>query len=85
MQAALARQKFRGVPCRSCGRPIRLPASILRREAQFNQSQPEPDLQWCSKVFSFRCKVCGVEAIYALSRILDFEEENIAKCQPDLC
>jgi hypothetical protein len=73
VQATLDQQKFRGMSCRYCNRPIRLPASILKRECLFKQSEPNPTLEWCSKVFPHRCSKCGVEAIYSLDEIVDFE------------
>ncbi len=76
MQAAMAPQKFRGVACRHCGRPIRLSSSILRREIVFHQNETDSALQWRSRVFSHRCRICGEEAIYALNHIVDFEDNS---------
>jgi len=74
MHAALAPTTFRGVACRRCGKPIRVRQAILNRESSFNQSGPDSDQQWCSRVFSHRCKICGNEAVYTLNLICEFEE-----------
>ena len=81
MHVRFDQQKFRGVSCCHCGRPIRLPASILRREDLFRQNEPDPTQQWCSKVFPHRCKMCRGEAIYSLDQILDFEDQNPVQTQ----
>jgi len=78
MQATVIHPKLRGVYCRHCGRPIRLSASILKRESFLRQSEPGSAEHWCSKVFPHRCRVCGAEAIYGLNHIVDFEGENSA-------
>jgi ribosomal protein S27E len=77
MQATLAQQTFRGVSCRHCGHPIRVTPSILTRERSFKNGEPNFTQQWCSQMFSHRCRTCGNEAIYALSHILDFENEQV--------
>jgi hypothetical protein len=78
MQATMQRQTFRGVACLHCDVPIRLPSSILQRAISFDQSEQDPIQQWCSKVFSHRCRICGEEAIYLLNHFLDFEDKNPA-------
>ena len=73
MQAMMEHQKsFRGIACFYCGRPNRLPTSILQREIFFTECEQNPAQQWHSKVFSHRCRICGGEAVYVLNRILDF-------------
>jgi len=74
MHAALARTTFRGVLCRRCGQPIRVRQAILNRESSLNQSDAGSDQQWCSRVFSHRCKICGNEAVYTLNHISEFDE-----------
>lgn len=78
MQATVNPVTFRGVYCRHCGRPIRLSASILKRESFMNQSQPNSTEHWRSRVFPHRCRMCGAESIYALNHIVEFEDENPA-------
>ncbi len=76
MQATAKRPVSRGVYCRHCGNPMRLPASILKRESFLNQSEPSSAEHWCSKVFPHRCRNCGAEAIYAVNHIVDFEDKS---------
>jgi hypothetical protein len=49
---------------------------MLRRERSFQQREENFTQQWCSQVFSHRCRGCGGEAVYALSEIEDFEDEQ---------
>ena len=77
MQAALVQQTLRGVFCRHCGHPIRVSSSILSRECSFKSGESNFTQQWCSQMFSHRCRTCGNEAIYAPSDILDLKNENI--------
>jgi hypothetical protein len=73
------RKKFRGVACIHCARPIHRRTSRLRKEISFNQAGPHPSQRLCSKMFSLRCKICGKEAPYALSYILDFENKILCR------
>jgi len=76
MQSVVNPPTFRGIVCRSCGSPIRVSASILRRESMFKQMDANSNQNWCSSVFSHRCRNCGEESIYSLHGMLDFEEES---------
>jgi hypothetical protein len=78
MQATLPPQKFRGVSCFHCGRPIRLRASILWREITMAQREHGPAEQWFSRVFSQRCRMCGGEAVYTMNHISDLEDDSVA-------
>jgi hypothetical protein len=82
MHATLNQPKVRGIYCRHCGKPLRLPDSILKRESFLKDSESSSDDHWCSRVFSHRCRICCGESIYALNHIVDFEEENPV---PDKC
>jgi hypothetical protein len=73
VEATVVQCTFRGVSCRHCGHPTRVTPSILSRERSFKNSEPNFTQQWCSQTFSHRCRMCGHEAIYALSHILEFE------------
>jgi hypothetical protein len=71
MQAA-APAKTRVVPCRHCGKPIRLSHAFIQRESAIKQDQqPNPDEQLQSRVFPARCRSCHTEGIYSLSQIVD--------------
>jgi len=77
MHATATRTKFRGVSCRRCGKPIRLSASLLKREAALKGAEPSQDLS--SRVFPARCRRCHAEAIFALGQIADFSERDSGK------
>jgi hypothetical protein len=79
MQAAMKHQTFRGVACRHCGHPSRVGPAIAQREWALKESNLHAIEQWCSRVFSHRCRLCGGEAIYALDHIVDFDDENFAR------
>jgi len=78
METSRPPQKFRGVFCFHCSRPILIAPSIVRREISFNRSGSDATQDWSSRVFSRRCKTCGREAIYTLSHVVDFEDESAA-------
>jgi len=62
--------KNRGVVCKHCGKAIRLPASILRREEKRREAGPGGD-ELETKVFPARCRACHAEGIYAVDQIVD--------------
>lgn len=82
MQAILAHQTYRGVSCSTCGRPIRVRPAIVAREKTFQQTESGFTQEWCSKVFSHRCKRCYTEAVYSLDQLLDFEEDVSEQTHP---
>ncbi len=67
-------QHFRGVKCRRCGKPVRLPALVARREfaAHDHHHGDEMEFQLVSQVFVLRCHSCRKESIYAINQIVDF-------------
>ncbi len=67
-------QQFRGVKCRRCGKPVRLPALVARKEsASHDQHAAEQmEFQLVSQVFVLRCHSCRKESIYAINQIMDF-------------
>ena len=75
MNAAVIREEFRGVMCRHCGKPVRLSASLLRRETTIKE-EDEASLELCSRVFPARCHVCYEEGIYAMDQVVDFLERD---------
>jgi ribosomal protein S27E len=71
MQTAATHAKpRRGVICRHCGKPIRLSATLLKRELNITIA-PTLDPALYSRVFPVRCRHCHKEAIYALDQIAD--------------
>jgi len=79
MHTAAIQAKARGVYCRYCGKPIWLSATFLKRETTIKQNEQTSMQEFSSRVFPARCRICHEEAIYTLSQILDFPEENSRK------
>lgn len=72
---ATTQETFRGVTCRHCGKPVRLSASILRREAELNRAETsKEEVLLHTRVFPARCRACHEEGIYALEEIIDFRQ-----------
>ena len=70
MIAALPKT-FRGVLCRWCRKPIRIPKRIEDR----NDDAGEPhDL--VSQTFTLRCRACEKESIYSVNQIHDHTPES---------
>jgi hypothetical protein len=66
-------QHFRGVLCRHCGKPVRVPKTVLRKDNEI-QGRPSTDdvhFQLISRVFVLRCRSCERESIYAIDQIVD--------------
>jgi thymidine kinase len=74
---ATTQETVRGVVCRHCGKPIRLSATILRREAELNRAQKgsEEVLLLQTRVFPARCRACHEEHIYVLEEIQEFPRQ----------
>lgn len=73
MPADLSSQRFRGVICRHCNKPVRVPQIVLRKDSQMHGQQPEDQnhFQLISRVFVVRCRSCERESIYAMDQIVD--------------
>jgi DNA-directed RNA polymerase subunit RPC12/RpoP len=57
----------RFVRCRTCGKPIRLSASLAKRQSVVESEDAVSE--FTSRVFPARCRTCLAEAIYALHEI----------------
>jgi len=75
MQAVASSQHFRGVLCRHCGKPVRVPGIVQRKdtECQGHRDHDSQDTHFhlISKVFVLRCRSCEREGIYAINQIVD--------------
>jgi hypothetical protein len=70
MIAALA-ETFRGVLCRRCDKPIRVPDKLERGRGQNEEVATVPhDL--ISRVFVLRCRCCEKESVYSVNQIADY-------------
>ena len=66
-------QSFRGVLCRRCGKPVRLPALVMKKENESLVPHDANDMQFhlVSRVFVLRCRSCERESVYAINQIVD--------------
>ena len=73
MSAEPASQHFRGVLCRHCGKPVRIPGLVLRKDSENHGHHDANDtrFQLISRVFVLRCRSCERESIYAIDQIVD--------------
>jgi hypothetical protein len=63
----------RGVFCRHCGKPVKLPALVAKKEYASHQhhNSNEVEYQLISRVFVLRCHSCRKESVYAMNQIVD--------------
>jgi hypothetical protein len=73
MPVELSSQHFRGVLCRHCGKPVRVPQIVLRKDSENHGHAASEDshFQLISRVFVLRCRSCERESIYAIDQIVD--------------
>ena len=72
MSATATSAQFRGVLCRHCGKPVRIPGIVLRKDSEFHGHDPiDEQFRLISRVFVLRCRACQREAIYAINQIVD--------------
>jgi hypothetical protein len=68
------KSNFRGVICRHCSKPVRVPNSVARQESA-SQGRPDGDesrtFHLISRVFVLRCRSCEKESVYAINQIVD--------------
>jgi hypothetical protein len=73
MAAASPVKQFRGVHCRHCGKPVRVPGIVLRKDSECQGHHDANDMHFhlISRVFVLRCRSCEREAIYSINQIVD--------------
>lgn len=73
MSAEPSPQHFRGVLCRHCGKPVRIPNIVLRKDTENRGHHDANDAEFhlISRVFILRCRSCERESIYAIDQIVD--------------
>jgi ribosomal protein S27E len=66
--------KFRAVVCRHCGKPIRVPGLVTRKELEFQGLTDSGDVHYhlVSRVFNVRCRSCERESVYSINQIVDY-------------
>lgn len=74
MASPVVSERFRAVVCRHCGKPIRVPALVTKRESDFQGLSDSGDTQYqlISRVFNVRCRSCERESVYSINQIVDF-------------
>ena len=74
MSSPVVSERFRAVVCRHCGKPIRVPAVVTRRESEFQGLSDSSSMQYqlISRVFNVRCHSCERESVYSINQIVDF-------------
>ena len=73
MSAEPVSQHFRGVLCHHCGKPVRIPSLVSKKESAYLGKHEENDSHFLlvSRVFVLRCRACERESIYAINQIVD--------------
>jgi hypothetical protein len=73
MPLELSSQQFRGVHCRHCSKPVRVPKIVLRKDSENRNraTMDETHFQLISRVFVLRCRSCERESIYTIDQIVD--------------
>jgi hypothetical protein len=84
MASPAVSNKFRAVLCRHCAKPIRVPALIMKKEAEFQTITDSGDIHYhlISRVFNVRCRCCERESVYSINQIVDYPYP-LAPCSPD--
>jgi hypothetical protein len=74
MSSSVVAERFRAVLCRHCGKPIRVPALVTKREREFLGSADSSDVHChlISRVFNARCRSCERESVYSINQIVDY-------------
>jgi hypothetical protein len=73
MASPAVRKTSRVVLCRHCGKPVRVPALVSKKETDF-QSRNYDDMTYhlVSRVFVLRCRACERESVYSMDQIVDY-------------
>jgi hypothetical protein len=73
MLAESALQHFRGILCRHCGKPVRIPGIVMKKDNECQGIHDESDTHFhlISRVFVLRCRACEKESVYAVNQIVD--------------
>jgi hypothetical protein len=73
MPAASPAKQFRGVLCRHCGKPVKIPRIVVEKDNEVHGHSQADDAHFhlISRVFVLRCRSCEREAIYSINQIVD--------------
>ncbi len=84
MSSAPTTHHARGVLCRHCGKPVRIPRLVSQKEneAQAPQSYDgKTHYHLVSRVFVLRCRSCERESVYTINQIVDISVPQVAAPQ----
>jgi hypothetical protein len=82
MSSAQTTHHARGVLCRHCGKPVRIPRLVSENEAHASQSYDgKTHYQLVSRVFVLRCRSCERESVYTVNQIVDITLPQVAAPQ----
>lgn len=67
-------ESFRGVLCRHCSKPVRVPNTVMKKESESHDQQDSNQTEYhlISRVFVLRCRSCEKESVYNVNQIQDF-------------
>lgn len=70
-------ENFRGVLCRHCGKPVRVPNMVMKKESESHDQQDSNQTEYhlISRVFVLRCRSCEKESVYNVNQIQDFHPQ----------
>lgn len=77
MPVELSTKHFRGVMCRYCGKAVRIPSIVQRKDSEDHGLHANSDARshsqynLISRVFVLRCRSCERESIYTIDQIVD--------------
>jgi hypothetical protein len=77
MTAQVTSENFRGVLCRHCSKPVRVPNMVMKKESESHDHHDTNQTEYhlISRVFVLRCRSCEKESVYNVNQIQDFHPE----------
>ena len=77
MSAQVSSESFRGVLCRHCSKPVRVPRMVMEKESESHDHNDSNQTEYhlISRVFVLRCRACEKESVYNVNQIQDFHPE----------
>ncbi len=78
MSVETLQQNFRGVLCRHCSKPVRVPGLVMKKESDSRAPHDENDSHFhlVSRVFVLRCRSCQKESVYNINQIVDCSQAH---------
>ena len=70
-------ESFRGVLCRHCSKPVRVPNMVMKKESESHDQHDSNQTEYhlISRVFVLRCRSCEKESVYNVNQIQDFHPQ----------